>query len=54
MKAKVVKAFTDKNTGKIHLAGEAIDLKEARAKELERGGFVDIETPKAQKADKKE
>lgn len=46
MKCVVTSAYTDKNDGVAHLAGEEVELTEARASELASLGFVD--KPKAQ------
>lgn len=45
MKCVVTSAYTDKNDGLVHLAGEEVELTEARASELASAGFV--EKPKA-------
>lgn len=45
MKCEVKVAYTDKNNGEVHLAGESVELTEARANELASAGFV--EKPKA-------
>lgn len=49
MKALVTKAYTDRITGEIHLAGENVELGQARAEELSAGGFVEV--VKSEKAD---
>lgn len=52
MKAKVVSAFIDKHTGKLYREGDAVDFKEARVKELEKGGFVKADKAAAEKSAK--
>lgn len=39
-KATVLKAYKDKNDGKIHLIGDEVSLTAARLKELSGKGFV--------------
>lgn len=39
-KATVLKAYKDKNDGKIHLVGDEVSLTAARLKELSDKGFV--------------
>lgn len=47
MKANVVKAYTDRITGELHLKGETVDLSDERAAELSELGFVEVaEAPK--------
>lgn len=41
MNAKVVKAYTDKNTGEIHLIGDEVDLTSDRLGELSSLGYVE-------------
>lgn len=48
MKCEVKVAFTDKNTGAVHMAGETVDVTEARADELAKAGVID--KPVAKKA----
>ena len=43
MKATVTKAYTDRETGIVHASGEAVELSDARADELEKGGYVKAE-----------
>jgi hypothetical protein len=54
MKATVTMAYTDRETGAVHLAGEIVELSDARAEELEQGGYVKAEKaapkPRARKA----
>lgn len=54
MKATVTKAYTDREDGAVHLVGEAVELTDARADELEKGGYVKAEKaapkPRARKA----
>lgn len=40
MDAKVTKAYTDRIDGSLHLEGDAVELSEARFKELSEGGYV--------------
>lgn len=47
MKATVIKAYTDRITGDIHLRGEEVELTEARAKELTEGGYVEAKAAPA-------
>ncbi len=51
MKAKVIKAYTDRLDGVVRLPGESVELSEARAAELAAGGYV--ETVAAAKAPEK-
>ena len=52
-KANVVRAYTDRVDGKVHLKGEQVELTADRLAELNKGGFVEpVEAPKA-KAPKK-
>lgn len=62
MKAIVTKAYTDRETGIVHSPGEAVELSDARAAELGKGGYVKAEkaapkprarksAPKAEKAE---
>lgn len=46
MKASVIRAYTDRITGEIHLEGNIVELTNARAEELAAGGFV-VVTSKA-------
>lgn len=41
MKCVVTSAYTDKSDGLVHLAGETVELTEARASELASAGFVE-------------
>lgn len=54
MKATVTMAYTDRETGIVHSPGEAVELSDARAEELEQGGYVKAEKaapkPRARKA----
>ena len=54
MKATVTMAYTDRETGAVHLTGEAVELTDARAAELEQGGYVKAEKaaprPRARKS----
>ncbi len=43
MKAKVIKAYTDRIDGMVRFPGESVTLTEARAGELSQGGYVEIE-----------
>ena len=45
MKAQVIRAYTDRETGEIHPSNTEVELSEARARELEAGGFVKRVTP---------
>lgn len=45
MKAQVIRAYTDRETGDIHPSNTEVELTEARAKELEAGGFVKRVSP---------
>ena len=49
MKCEVKVAYTDKNNGEVHLAGESVELTEARANELASAGFVEKPKPAARK-----
>ena len=40
MKASVIRAYTDRLTGEIHLEGDIVELTSERAEELAAGGFV--------------
>lgn len=40
MLASVVKHYTDRESGAVHLAGESVELTQARAAELACAGFV--------------
>lgn len=42
MKATVIRAFTDKQTGEVRLPGLAVELSDDRAKELSVLGYVEI------------
>lgn len=47
-KANVIKAYTDKYDGKVHLAGDTVELTDKRLKELSANGFVEpVEKPAA-------
>lgn len=46
-KALVVRAYTDKVDGKVHLKGDEVELSAERLEELEKGGFVEPIAPKA-------
>lgn len=46
MKASVIRAYTDRLTGEIHLEGDIVELTSERAEELAAGGFV-VVTSKA-------
>lgn len=50
MKADVTRAYTDRITGKVHFAGEAVELTAERASELKSGGFVDYKEAAPKKA----
>lgn len=43
MKAKVIKAYTDRLDAVVRLAGDEVELTESRAAELSAGGFVEVE-----------
>lgn len=42
MKAKVIKAYTDRLDAVVRLAGDEVELTESRAAELSAGGFVEV------------
>lgn len=44
MKAKVICAYTDRETGEVHTSGQTVELSEARAQELMCAGFVEAQT----------
>ena len=46
MKAKVLKKFRDKNTGKIHKVGEIITVSKERFEEILKVGKLVEEAPK--------
>ncbi len=47
MKANVISAYTDRETGEPHRVGEQVELTDARAAELSERGFVEpVEAPK--------
>ena len=46
MDAKVIRAFCDKQSGRIYLEGEAFSADEERVAELAQGGFVEPQKPK--------
>lgn len=50
MKAKVERAFIDKETNTAHKVGEVVDLKDTRFKDLKEKGFV-VENILDQKAE---
>ena len=43
MKAKVIKAYTDRLDAVVRLVGDEVELTETRAAELSAGGFVEVE-----------
>ncbi len=43
MKAKVIVPYIDRITDELHKAGETVELTQARADELSKGGFVEVE-----------
>lgn len=43
MKAKVLKAYTDRLDAIVRLVGDEVELTEARAAELSAGGFVEVD-----------
>lgn len=43
MKAKVIKAYTDRLDAVVRLVGDEVELTESRAAELSAGGFVEVE-----------
>ena len=45
MKATVIKAFTDKQTGEVRLPGASVELSDARAKELAALGYAVVKEP---------
>lgn len=47
MKALVIKAYTDRLDGKVHFSGETVELTDARAAELSKGGYVEVQETKA-------
>lgn len=51
MKAKVLKAYTDRETREVRLAGDEVELTEARLAELSVGGFVEAAQPDAEAAE---
>ena len=55
MEAKVLKEYIDKETKALHTVGEVVELSDARAEELTKGGYVaalEEKTPKTRKAKK--
>lgn len=44
-KALVVRAYTDRVDGRVHLKGETVELSPERLAELTEGGFVEAEQP---------
>lgn len=47
MEAKVISAFTDRHTGKVHVPGETYAGDDARIAELAEGGYLEMpEKPK--------
>jgi hypothetical protein len=40
MKAKVIKSFVDKNTGKLVTSGSDVDFEDSRIESLVKNGFV--------------
>lgn len=49
MKASVIRAYTDRLTGEIHLEGDIVELTSERAEELAAGGFVVVTSKATQK-----
>lgn len=46
MLATVIKPYTDRERGEVHLAGESVELTQARAAELSGAGYVSpVEQP---------
>lgn len=52
-KAQVIRAYTDRVDGKVHLKGEEVELSADRLDELKEGGFVEPVTPKTSSRTKK-
>lgn len=54
MRARVVRAYTDRVTHELHRAGETVTLTAARARELEAAGRVEAIETKKKAADEAE
>lgn len=53
-KALVIRAYTDRLDGKVHLKGDEVELSADRLAELNEGGFVEpVAAPKAARSSKK-